>query len=86
MNQTYPFYIKLSCILISIIILGFLAIIGQQILVPMVGIAYCHFADTTLPFYGNKTEISQRLVICIGKCSGSGYYRRRDLYDVNGSG
>lgn len=36
MNQTYPFYVKLSCILISIIILGFLAIIGQQILIPMV--------------------------------------------------
>ncbi|RKE80424.1 AI-2E family transporter [Epilithonimonas arachidiradicis] len=36
MNQTYPFYLKLSCILISIVILGFLAIIGQQILVPMV--------------------------------------------------
>lgn len=36
MNQTYPFYLKLSCILISILILGFLAIIGQQILIPMV--------------------------------------------------
>jgi len=36
MKQTYPFYFKLSCILISIIILGFLAIIGQQILIPMV--------------------------------------------------
>lgn len=36
MNQTYPFYVKLSCILISIIILGFLAMIGQQILIPMV--------------------------------------------------
>ncbi|WDF48434.1 AI-2E family transporter [Chryseobacterium sp. KACC 21268] len=36
MNQTYPFYVKLSCILISIVILGFLAIIGEQILIPMV--------------------------------------------------
>lgn len=36
MNQTYPFYLKLSCILISIVILGFLAIIGEQILIPMV--------------------------------------------------
>ncbi|WP_374442876.1 AI-2E family transporter [Epilithonimonas sp.] len=36
MNQTYPFYLKLSSILISIVILGFLAIIGQQILIPMV--------------------------------------------------
>lgn len=36
MNQTYPFYLKLSCVLISILILGFLAIIGQQILIPMV--------------------------------------------------
>lgn len=36
MKQTYPFYLKLSSILISIIILGFLAIIGQQILIPMV--------------------------------------------------
>lgn len=36
MNQTYPFYLKLSCILISIVILGFLSIIGQQILIPMV--------------------------------------------------
>jgi len=36
MNQSYPFYLKLSCVLISIVILGFLAIIGQQILVPMV--------------------------------------------------
>lgn len=36
MNQIYPFYLKLSCILISIVILGFLAIIGEQILIPMV--------------------------------------------------
>ena len=36
MNQTYPFYVKLSCILISIVILGFLAIIGEQILIQMV--------------------------------------------------
>lgn len=36
MNQTYPFYLKFSSILISIVILGFLAIIGQQILIPMV--------------------------------------------------
>ncbi|RZJ35589.1 MAG: AI-2E family transporter [Chryseobacterium sp.] len=36
MNQTYPFYLKLSCVLISIVILGFLAIIGEQILIPMV--------------------------------------------------
>lgn len=36
MNQTYPFYLKLSCLLISIVILGFLAIIGEQILIPMV--------------------------------------------------
>jgi len=36
MNQTYPFYLKLSSILISIVILGFLTIIGQQILIPMV--------------------------------------------------
>ena len=36
MKQTYPFYLKLSCILISIVILGFLSIIGQQILIPMV--------------------------------------------------
>lgn len=36
MKQTYPFYLKLSSILISIVILGFLAIIGQQILIPMV--------------------------------------------------
>jgi predicted PurR-regulated permease PerM len=36
MNQTYPFYLKLSSILISIVILGFIAIIGQQILIPMV--------------------------------------------------
>jgi len=36
MNHTYPFYLKLSSILISIVILGFLAIIGQQILIPMV--------------------------------------------------
>ncbi len=58
MNQTYPFYIKLSCILISIIILGFLAIIGQQILVPMVLglliaillIPLCRFMETKLRF------------------------------------
>ncbi|WP_379964771.1 AI-2E family transporter [Epilithonimonas sp. UC225_85] len=36
MNQTYPFYLKLSSILISIVILGFLAIVGEQILIPMV--------------------------------------------------
>ncbi|SHJ98584.1 AI-2E family transporter [Epilithonimonas mollis] len=36
MNQTYPFYFKLSCILISVVILGFLAIVGQQIIVPMI--------------------------------------------------
>lgn len=36
MNQTYPFYLKFSCILISIVILGFLAILGQQILIPMI--------------------------------------------------
>lgn len=36
MKQTYPFYLKLSSILISIVILGFLAIIGEQILIPMV--------------------------------------------------
>lgn len=36
MNQTYPFYLKLSCILISIVVLGFLATIGEQIFVPMI--------------------------------------------------
>ena len=36
MKQTYPFYLKLSSILISIVTLGFLAIIGEQILIPMV--------------------------------------------------
>ncbi len=58
MNQTYPFYVKLSCILISIIILGFLAMIGQQILVPMVLglliaillIPLCRFLENRLRF------------------------------------
>lgn len=36
MKQTYPFYLKLSCVLISIVVLGFLAIIGEQIFVPMI--------------------------------------------------
>ncbi|WP_028120813.1 AI-2E family transporter [Epilithonimonas tenax] len=36
MKQTFPFYLKLSSVLISIVILGFLAIIGEQILIPMV--------------------------------------------------
>lgn len=36
MTKPYPFYFRLCCILISIVILGFLAILGQQILVPMI--------------------------------------------------
>lgn len=36
MTNPYPFYFRLCCILISIVILGFLAILGQQILVPMI--------------------------------------------------
>ncbi|HBR11964.1 MAG TPA: AI-2E family transporter [Chryseobacterium sp.] len=36
MTKPYPFYFRLCCILISIFILGFLAILGQQILVPMI--------------------------------------------------
>ncbi len=58
MNQTYPFYLKLSCVLISIVILGFLAIIGQQILVPMIlGLLiaillmpFCRFMEKKLRF------------------------------------
>ncbi len=58
MKKTYPFYFKLSCILISIIILGFLAMIGQQILVPMVLglliaillIPLCRFLENKLRF------------------------------------
>ncbi|WP_430614557.1 AI-2E family transporter [Flavobacterium sp. JP2137] len=44
----YPFYLKLACVLISIVVLGYLGIVGQNVIVPIVlGLL---FATLLVPF------------------------------------
>jgi predicted PurR-regulated permease PerM len=70
MNQTYPFYLKLSCILISIVILGFLAIIGEQIFVPMILGLLVAILLTPLSVLWKKIEISEKFVFYCCKSFG----------------
>lgn len=50
LKSELPFYLKLSCVLISIVILGYLSILGQNVLVPIIlGLL---FSTLLVPFCG----------------------------------
>ncbi len=50
LKSELPFYLKLSCVLISIVILGYLSVLGQNVLVPIIlGLL---FSTLLVPFCG----------------------------------
>lgn len=50
LNFEYPFYLKLSCVLVSIVIMGYLGILGQNVIVPIIlGLL---FSTLLVPFCG----------------------------------
>ncbi|WP_028298083.1 AI-2E family transporter [Olivibacter sitiensis] len=74
-NKKYPFYIKLACVLVSIISLGYLAILGRTILAPFIFAFLCSMVLLPLSnFLERKCKIPRAfssflslitLVVCI---------------------
>lgn len=62
MKTTLPFYIKLSSVLISIVILGFLAKLGERIIVPMIlGLLFSILLTPASRFLEKKLKFSRSL-------------------------
>ncbi|WP_300672043.1 AI-2E family transporter [Soonwooa sp.] len=62
MKTTYPFYLKLSSVLISIVILGYIAKLGERIIVPMIlGLLFSILLTPASRFLEKKLRFSRSL-------------------------
>lgn len=69
MKTPFPFYLKLSCVLVSIVVLGFLAKLGERIIVPMIlGLLFSILLTPACRFLETKIRLPRSfasIVVCI---------------------
>lgn len=85
----FPFYVKLACTLVSILLLGWFAIIGQTILIPLILgflvsillVPFCNFFERYLHFPRVLSSITTTLLF-LGFIAGVMYVLVNQLMDI----
>ena len=58
--NTLPYYAKLAFVLISLLSIGFIAILGKELLAPLVfSFLFCYVAFAIGPVFRNKVPLSE---------------------------